>query len=122
NFLASWQLFPEKGSYESGERPKSGFYKIEAPDGKKELSISQNFVSLSNQAFASNYNIIADGGLHPFSHQEIADHAQVNFADSINFEIHFYQHGQVVLHIVHEIMPNGYLKITQQGFREDGIP
>ena len=24
------------------------------------------------------------------------------------------------MHVVHEIMPNGYLKITQQGFREDG--
>jgi len=122
NFLASWQLFPEKGIYESGERPKSGIYKIEAPDGKKKLSISHNFVGLSNQAFTSQYNIIADGAIHPFSHQEIADHVQVNFEDSINFEIHFYRHGQVALHVVHEIMPNGYLKITQQGFRDDGVP
>jgi hypothetical protein len=29
NFLASWQLFPEKGTYEFGSRPKSGIYKIE---------------------------------------------------------------------------------------------
>jgi hypothetical protein len=35
NFLASWQLFPEKGAYENGERPKSGIYKVEAKEGKK---------------------------------------------------------------------------------------
>ncbi len=121
NFLASWQLFPEKGIYETGERPKSGIYKIEANDGKKELSISHNFVSLTNQAFASQYDVLADGGLHPFTHHEIGDQVQVNFQDSINFEIHFYKQGQVILHVVHEIMPNGYLKINQQGFREDGV-
>ena len=50
NFLASWQLFPEKGSYEKGGRPKSGIYKIEATEGKKELTIYHNWVSLENQA------------------------------------------------------------------------
>ncbi len=62
NFLASWQLFPEKGVYESGERPKSGIYKIEAAGGdKKELIVYNNWVTLENQAFASQYKIIADG-------------------------------------------------------------
>jgi hypothetical protein len=28
NFIGSWQLFPEKGTYELGNRPKSGIYKI----------------------------------------------------------------------------------------------
>jgi Protein of unknown function (DUF2452) len=46
--------------------------------------------------------------------------AQVVFIDSIRFEIHFYKKGEVALHIVHEIMPNGYMKITQQGTRDDG--
>jgi hypothetical protein len=27
-----------------------------------------------------------------------------------------------MLHVVHEIMPNGYLKITQQGFKPDNTP
>ena len=30
NFLASWQLFPEKCSFEFGIAPKSGNYKIES--------------------------------------------------------------------------------------------
>jgi len=120
NFLASWQLFPEKGTYEYGERPKSGIYKIESAEGKKELIVAHNWVTLENHAFASQYSIIADGELNPFSDHALADHAQIVFIDSISFEIHFYKSGQVVLHVVHEIMPNGYLKITQQGTKEDG--
>ncbi len=115
NFLASWQLFPEKGNYELGERPKSGIYKIETTESKKELVISHNWVSLENQAFASQYHLIADGDLQAFGNTELADHAQARFPDSISFEIHFYKSGQVVLHVLHEILPNGYLKVTQQG-------
>ena len=120
NFLASWQLFPEKGNYEWGERPKSGIYKIEVVDGRKELIISQHWVTFENQAFDSRYTIIADGSLNDFSDRELADQAQATFIDSISFEIHFYKGGQVTLHVIHEIMPNGYLKITQQGHRPDG--
>jgi hypothetical protein len=31
-----------------------------------------------------------------------------------------YKKGEAILHIVHEILPNGYLKITQQGTKDDG--
>jgi predicted transcriptional regulator len=122
NFLASWQLFPEKGNYEYGERPKSGIYKIESAEGRKELIISHNWVTLENRAFASQYRLIADGDLNEFTDHQLADHTQTVFIDSISFEIHFYKKGESVLHIVHEIMPNGYLKITQQGNRENGTP
>jgi Protein of unknown function (DUF2452) len=120
NFLASWQLFPEKGTYEYGERPKSGIYKIEAVVDKKELIIYHNWVTLENQAFAASYKINADGGLNDFDDHELADKLQAVIPDGITFEIHFYKKGEVVLHVVHEIMPNGYLKITQQGIKEDG--
>lgn len=119
NFTASWQLFPEKGTYEYGERPKSGIYKIDSEKETKQLMIHHNWVSLKNEAFAADYKIFADGSIHPFENKNLADAAQVNFPDGITFEIHFYRGGQVILHVVHEIMPNGYLKISQQGFRED---
>jgi len=122
NFLASWQLFPEKGFYEYSERPKSAIYRIESTHQNKELSIHHNWVTLSNQAFAAQYRLVADGDLHSFSNLELADQVQAVFPDGINFEIHFYRHGQVILHVVHEIMPNGYLKITQQGVRTDNTP
>jgi hypothetical protein len=120
NFLASWQLFPEKCNYELGERPKSGIYKVESTEERKELRVSHTWVTLENQAFASQYKINADGGLNEFADKELADHAQALFPDSISFEIHFYRNGQVTLHVVHEIMPNGYLKVTQQGTKPDG--
>jgi hypothetical protein len=120
NFLASWQLFPEKGTYENGERPKSGIYKIEAVSGSKELIIYHNWVALENQAFAATYKMLADGSLNEFSNHELADNVQAVFPDGITFEIHFYKKGEVILHVVHEILPNGYLKITQQGYKDDG--
>lgn len=120
NFLASWQLFPEKGTYENGDRPKSGIYKIEAVPDSKELAIYHNWVTLENQAFAANYKILVDGGLNDFNDHLLADKVQAVIPDGITFEIHFYKKGEVSLHVVHEIMPNGYLKITQQGYKEDG--
>ena len=120
NFMASWQLFPEKGSYENGERPKSGIYKIEAVTGKKELIIYHNWVTLENLAFAASYKINADGELNDFDNPELADKVQAIFPDGISLEIYFYKKGKVALHVVHEILPNGYLKITQQGVKEDG--
>jgi hypothetical protein len=122
NFLASWQLFPEKGSYEKGGRPKSGIYKIEASEGKKELRIYHNWVSLENQAFAATYTLLADGDLHPHEDASWADHVQATVPDGITFEIHFYKAGQPLLHVMHEIMPNGYLRVTQQGFLESSQP
>ncbi|MEN9953363.1 MAG: hypothetical protein RLZZ520_1631, partial [Bacteroidota bacterium] len=50
NFLYSWQLFPEKGTYEKGERPKSGTYKISSTESRNELNIEMNWVTLENQA------------------------------------------------------------------------
>lgn len=120
NFLGSWQLFPEKGNYELGDRPKSGLYKIESSENKKEVVISHSWTTIENQGFTSQYKVIADGELHSFEDGQLADQVQVLLVDSITFEMHFYRGGQVILHIVHEIMPNGYLKITLQGFKSEG--
>jgi hypothetical protein len=120
NFLASWQLFPEKCIYEQGDRPKSGTYRIEGNTERSELTISHNWVSLENQAFSAEYTVVADGDLHGFYDEAMADKVQVNFPDGIHFEVHFYRAGQVNLHVIHEIMPNGYLRITSQGSTTEG--
>lgn len=122
NFLGSWQLFPEKGTYEGGERPRSGLYKIESVEEKKEITISHSWTTLENKGFTSQYTILADGDLHPFADEQLADQVQLSFIDSITFEVHFYRSGQVILHVVHEIQPNGYLKVIQQGFQHEGTP
>jgi predicted transcriptional regulator len=115
NFLASWQLFPEKGTYEWGERPRSGTYKIEAIENERLLSITMNWVTLQNQAFESVYTLAPDGQEHTFANAEIADTVKAVFIDGITFETVFYRRQQQVLHITYEIMPNGYLRITQKG-------
>jgi Protein of unknown function (DUF2452) len=114
NFLGSWQLFPEKGQYEQGSRPKNGLYKIDSREEKKLLSISHSWTTIENVGFSSQYDVIADGDIQPFTGGQFADSIQAALVDSITFELHFYLSGQSVLHVVHEIMPNGYLKVTQQ--------
>ena len=120
NFIASWQLFPEKGIYEFGNRPKSGIYKIAATQNKKEISIIINWVTLENQAFASAYTLSGEDENFPFEEKELADYTKTNFVDALNFEVSFVKNELVILKVNNELLPNGYLKITQQGNTPDG--
>lgn len=122
NFISSWQLFPEKGIYELGNRPKSGIYKIEATDSKKEIAISSNWVTLENQAFSTAYKMFADGDLHSFADTDIADEVKTVFVDAICFETYFYKNKEVILEVVHQLLPNGYLSVTQKGLSPQQQP
>jgi len=122
NFISSWQLFPEKGIYELGNRPKSGIYKIEATDSKKEIAISSNWVTLENQAFSTAYKMFADGDLHSFADTDIADEVKTVFVDAICFETYFYKKKEVILEVVHQLLPNGYLSVTQKGLTPQQQP
>ena len=122
NFISSWQLFPEKGTYELGNRPKSGIYKIEATDSKKEIAISSNWVTLENQAFSTAYKMFADGDLHSFADTDIADEVKTVFVDAICFETYFYKKKEVILEVVHQLLPNGYLSVTQKGLTPQQQP
>jgi len=122
NFLASWQLYPEKGTYEKGGRPKSAFYKVELGEEKDQLIISMNWVSIEDQGFASTYAVIADNEEQPVSNIEIADTVTCGFTDLLGFETNFYKNGSHTLHVWHEITPKGLLKVTQKHFQPDGEP
>ena len=121
NFVASWQLFPEKGIYNNGLRPKSGIYKIDRLPDTEQLVIYHNWVTFENKAYASNYTIRADEALKTITNTDennvvLADKVKATFTNSISFDIQFYRQEEVVLEIFHEILPNGYLKVTQKGF------
>jgi hypothetical protein len=120
NFLASWQLFPEKGTYEYGHRPKSGTYRMETIRDERMLSVEQNWVSLENHAFSSRYTIQPDGQLHAFELPDLADEVSARFPDGISMEALFYKGGDQILALKHEIQPNGYLKIVEEGRTPDG--
>ncbi len=115
NFLASWQLFPEKCSYEYGLAPKNGNYKIESTQNDKVISFSTNWVSLDNEAFFSQYEIIPDDQLRPFSNPDLADTYISSIINTYTLQIQFFKNEVLILNVLHEIMPNGYLKVTQEG-------
>ncbi len=117
NFLSSWQLFPEKGTYEFGERPKSGTYKIETGGSGKQLSISLNWVSLEDQAFTSNYSAIPNGEEQPCD-PSLADYITIEFEGQLSFQVTFIKNGEIVLRVLHDITPKGLLKVTQIHYQE----
>ncbi|MBK8089863.1 MAG: hypothetical protein IPK31_19155 [Chitinophagaceae bacterium] len=115
NFLASWQLFPEKCSYEFGETPKSGNCKIESVKNGTELALSLNWVTHLNEAFFTSYNFVPDGALHEFENKEVAQKIRAEISNSSTMTVELLTNGQVKVSATHEILPNGFLKITQEG-------
>lgn len=118
NFLSSWQLFPEKGTYEYGDRPKSGIYKIEIGGSGKEISISMNWVSLEDQAFASHYSAIPNGEQQPCT-PSLSDYITIQFESQLSFTTSFVKSGGTILKVLHEITPKGLFKITQTRYIEE---
>ncbi len=122
NFLASWQLFPERCFFENGIPPKSGFYKIESDSGNQSLKISSNWVDVENQAFYTEYQIIPDALPHIFAHTEIADTCIASIQNASCIKINLQKKDENVLVITNEILPNGHLRVTQTGIDEKGNP
>lgn len=120
NFLAAWQLFPEKCSFEEGLVPKSGSCKIETDAQQQQLIFSTQWVTLDNSAFYAEYKVIPNGELHPFEYQDIADGVKGEVINASTLIVQLFKEDQPVLKVTNEIMPNGYLKVTQQGIATGG--
>jgi hypothetical protein len=121
HFLASWQLFPERGMYELGERPKSGTFRMSAGD-EHHVNLHTGWVTLENQALGFDYRLRPDGDWHRFTEGEMAEESRAWFPDGISMESEFRIQGQICLEVGYRIMPDGYLRILQKGFTEEGDP
>jgi hypothetical protein len=115
NFLASWQLFPEKCDFQHGMTPKSGNCKLDTDPTGHQLIITNNWVDLDNSAFFAEYRFVPDGEWHPFDNQAMADAIRGEFVNASCLEVHFRKDDRDILRLKKEILPNGYLKITHQG-------
>jgi hypothetical protein len=122
HFTSSWQLFPEKGNYEQGERPRSGTYRIFTRENDPRLHFEMNWANLQGQAFMAEYSLVPDGQPQPVADIDYADEAQCRFIDGITMESVFLKNGSQALHLLHEIMPNGYLRITRKGTTTEDRP
>jgi hypothetical protein len=119
NFIASWQLFPERGSYEFGERPKSAIYRIRVAEASHELAISMNWTTVEDQGFEFAYTVAPNGERHSIDYQGMADSVIARFLDAIHFQTEFFQGDTLVLTVSHEITPKGYLQLTQKHVHPD---
>ncbi len=120
NFLFSWQLFPEKGIYNLGERPLSGTYKISYLESLDKIRIEMNWVHLNGQAYSSSFNIQSNGHTHALENNEMADAASLTTIDGKRFDVVLIKENEVFLTVVHEIMPNGYMRISETGKMNTG--
>jgi len=120
NFLASWQLFPEKCDFQKGVAPKSGNYKIESVDNGQALSVSINWVSLDNEAFYTQYQVVPNDAMQKLLDNQLADEIKATIVNSSTLSVSFFKNVLSVLQVTHEILPNGYMRITQEGTDENG--
>lgn len=122
HFLASWQLFPEKCLFEKGLAPKSGNYKIETVEKGQSLQCSINWVSLENEAFYSQYTVRPNGELQPVDEQDWADSIRCEIPNASTLLIEWFKEEEPILVVQHEILPNGFMRVSQKGKLEDGNP
>lgn len=120
NFLASWQLFPEKCNYEFGTTPKSGTYKIDSLQQGKLLSFTLNWISQDGEAFYSQYNVLPNNEKQPYDNQDFADSVAANVVNASTLVVAFFKNDNQILKVTHEILANGFLKLSQEGLKEDG--
>jgi hypothetical protein len=120
NFLGSWQLFPEKGTYEAGQRPKSGTFKLSSYDDLKNIIIETNWLSLENEAFSTEYSLQADGAVHPFELKDLANGARFIIKDRRNLSLEFFKDEVLILTILLHSMTNGFIEIIQKGITPSG--
>jgi hypothetical protein len=122
NFLASWQLFPEKCEFEYQIVPKSGNYKIESIHNGHLLSFSHNWVSMENEAFYAQYQVNPNGELFDFENKELAENVSAEINNASCLTVQFLKAAAISLKVTHEILANGFLKVTHQGNKENGEP
>jgi hypothetical protein len=115
NFLASWQLFPEKCNYENGIVPKNGTYKIESALNETALNITYNWVDNENVAYTTTYTIEPEDELLKFGDEQFAPFYIAKIVDKSTINVSFFdEHKKLVVEVVKEILSNGYLKVTQK--------
>lgn len=120
NFLASWQLFPEKCDFEYQLVPKSGNYKIESVHNGHLLSFSHNWVNIENEAFYAQYQVNPNGTQFDFENKDLGDFVSAEINNASCLTVQFFKGTEVSLKVTHEILSNGYLKVTHQGNKQDG--
>jgi hypothetical protein len=120
HFLGAWQLFPEKGSYEQGARPKSGIYRMGFYNNQKSIQVTMNWVTIEDQAFTSEYFVVPDGDEHVYPDPTVADSLIARFEDTTHFRISFYRNRILVLEVLHDLTPQGHLRVTHRHMLPEG--
>lgn len=120
NFIAGWQLFPEKCVYQKGLVPRSGTFKIAAAGDS--LVFINNWVTVEGTAFTTQFTVAPNGQPQPFEDAALAAFCTATCKNSGVLELLFTDAaGNTVLEVTNEILHNGWLKVTQHITEGDAV-
>ena len=88
--------------------------------GERSVFLQTDWVTLENEAMGFSYTLQPDGEWHPFEDAATADEYKAWFPDGISMETEFRRGGATCLKVSHRIMPDGYLRVTEEGFDDNG--
>lgn len=115
HFSFSWQLIPEKGVYDGGNRPKSGNLRIRSLEMGKRIAVEQQWVDLNNSGFVTEYNFENIIGKTP-SEKNIQETFNICQVSQYDLSVDFLKSDKLQLRLSFEILPNGHLKMTKEYF------
>lgn len=119
-FISSWQLFPEKGTYEIGHRPKAAIYRISHGQQRDSIAVHMNRQTIEDQAFTSSFEVTVDGENRTYSDTEFAEQVKASLVHDLELVISFLKNSEVFLEVKHEITPKGYLRVTESHRTQHG--
>ena len=79
-------------------------------------------MSIENEAFYTQHEVVPDASLRAFDNQAFADTIFSEIPNASTLVTRFIKDEQTSLDVTHEILANGYLKITQKGTKPNGEP
>ena len=113
DFLGLWQLIPESCSYEQGDPPKSGTYRIEENrDGS--LQFTADWVGADDDTGSVTFSGFPDGTRMPFNAGELADALAVDAVSARELNTYAYMDGREIMVAQRQLDSTGQaMRITQ---------
>ncbi|GIQ69603.1 hypothetical protein XYCOK13_24270 [Xylanibacillus composti] len=118
-FLGEWTLVPHLCSYEVGQPPKQGLYRIEWSNDLLVCSLS--WVSTDNTKHQTTYLTKPDGVARPYTTSDLADTILTRLSDDHTLDTAVMK-ADIVVSFARRILAENQtqMTITQSGFTPEG--
>jgi hypothetical protein len=118
-FIGTWELIPEKSSYELGQPPRSGTYRIsESGEG---YAIDMTWTTPQGAPAALSYRAIPDDKRYTQEDTSVADETSMTDVGPRQLDTRAFKGGNVILHASRILSADGdTMDVCQTGVAPDG--